>query len=976
MITAFILLAGITAPTTAAPRAPFEKRGLCVSLTASLCELPLHEQLGVFNSALSFAAANGFRFVGSTPESEDRARCPLLTSLFATEHSALRHSPEHHSLKGVLPVFRSSCDRRFFVPPVEACGPVLGGDSNDEKDDDGAWVSHARRPSRLNRWRAERDNSQDHEEEDEDQQQQQQQQQQWQLRRRRSPWWCFTPEYVNRGESERRCLAHHHAVAQMNVAQLTVKGLLGPTFRSPSSGGGGDSCLAVVELDARAVVPQYDFSKTRRALVGAFRGDIARKVGRDVFLREAYPPLSPPPPPPKQLGESELDLSSSLKSRTLPPVWHFRPRPGDGGRIRVVVHQLIGNNNNNNRNNNNRNNNAVLAAMPDAFAGSVAFPALALQGLLRVFSPDCLQIHIIPTAAGVVGDTGSGGGGSGDGSLGGVPAVFRRAPIAPEDPRERLDKVTPRPALSSMAQKRKRQQIEKEKAAKARAKKTTTSSQKADYENIAHRVIDFRGATATVHDRGSGSSSAGDGKSSTGSAKKASSETKDSKKTETTSGGRGAKESKKSKKGKKGGKKKGGGNRGMNEDEEKLEGHKKKGKKKKKRKKNTTDDDDEIDDDEEVQKAMGARKRRRRRKLLWSESSSSAPFYTSSSSKKQARADSEALEKDRAMIRKRLPLSSRLLMREFPELDFFVHHGGGNSVAASPSSSSSSSSLPPLPLLSPVSAFCAFASADVLLAAGGGSSRVAALLLGPSGKGVAVAPAARGFPLNAATVYGRRRSTSGSGIGEDLSTATTTAVTRTPQRPSQPLWASSLFSLSEPESSSPSTSSALSTPADPRNPLPGVLQVHAPVLFQRFGSGAGRAEDNTAAKGKQRSGAGANEEDEEEEATTLRDVVRRSSVASEVGEWLHRAVVERAEALRSSSDFGRGGAGGAGIGAGNTRVRVAAAAAVRTQCLRRALVEHDRKREESGGRAGGAGIAGSGAWCNEKQWWNCEEEAA
>ena len=41
--------------------------------------------------------------------------------------------------------------------------------------------------------------------------------------------------------------------------------------------------------------------------------------------------------------------------------------------------------------------------LPLTLPSRVPVAALALQGLLRVFSPDCLQIHIIPTAAGVVG---------------------------------------------------------------------------------------------------------------------------------------------------------------------------------------------------------------------------------------------------------------------------------------------------------------------------------------------------------------------------------------------------------------------------------------------------------------------------------------------------------------------------------------------------------------------------------------------
>ena len=129
-----------------------EKQGICVSLTASLCELPLHQQIGVLNAALHFASSTNYRFVASSSSSLHERACPLLSNLFLFEASTLRSQSR---FSATMPVFRAKCDEAHFVPPRKMCAAEAAGSDREALigDDDAAFVSHARKRGRRRRSR-------------------------------------------------------------------------------------------------------------------------------------------------------------------------------------------------------------------------------------------------------------------------------------------------------------------------------------------------------------------------------------------------------------------------------------------------------------------------------------------------------------------------------------------------------------------------------------------------------------------------------------------------------------------------------------------------------------------------------------------------------------------------------------------------------------------------------------------------------
>jgi len=209
-----------------------EKRGLCMALSSHVCRLPLEAQLFALNTALHFADTFGYRFVGSNPDGgHDREEsCPLLSSIFTVEQATLRQRPG-----AILPTFRLQCDPRLFVPAAKACPLVEQWDGATDK--------------RTTKWTRNATNV-----------------------------WCSVPEFVEKGESERRCLPGHQSVAFMSAQKLTLKTLLGERFRPGS--GADDRCSAVVELDALSLLPHHDFTSTHASLQRGFRRDIIASVAK------------------------------------------------------------------------------------------------------------------------------------------------------------------------------------------------------------------------------------------------------------------------------------------------------------------------------------------------------------------------------------------------------------------------------------------------------------------------------------------------------------------------------------------------------------------------------------------------------------------------------------------------------------------------------------------------------------------------
>jgi hypothetical protein len=212
-----------------------EKRGLCLALADTVCRLPLETQLYALNTAFHFAEQYGYRFVGGTPHEDSRSRrasgggahggggsCALLTTLFQVEAATLRHRAD-----SILPTFRLKCDPRMFVPPATMCPRKVTFDSKDKPS-----LTFPRNASNV---------------------------------------WCGVPEYSERGESERRCLPSHMALASVSATKLTLKSLLGGSFRPPPDG--DDKCVAVLELDPLSLLTHQHFGTTRSALQLAFRRD-------------------------------------------------------------------------------------------------------------------------------------------------------------------------------------------------------------------------------------------------------------------------------------------------------------------------------------------------------------------------------------------------------------------------------------------------------------------------------------------------------------------------------------------------------------------------------------------------------------------------------------------------------------------------------------------------------------------------------
>lgn len=89
-----------------------EKKGLCLTLSAKICKLPLAVQLFSLNTVIHFSDSFGYRF--TSPELENSESCPLFKSL-------LTHGTPSSTLTHGTPSYLLRCDKRMFLLPSKMC---------------------------------------------------------------------------------------------------------------------------------------------------------------------------------------------------------------------------------------------------------------------------------------------------------------------------------------------------------------------------------------------------------------------------------------------------------------------------------------------------------------------------------------------------------------------------------------------------------------------------------------------------------------------------------------------------------------------------------------------------------------------------------------------------------------------------------------------------------------------------------------